>query len=100
MAGLAGLHQAVHVDAEGLLLEGAGEGAGREVLKPGEQRQVQFIAAVPAEQIHAEQHLALRDLLAGGFALEKKKRVIRTDQERNTRRLCWCRTWQNSTQHS
>lgn len=73
MAGLAGLHQAVHVDAEGLLLEGAGEGARREVLKPGEQRQVQFIAAVPAKQIHAEQHLALCDLLAGGFALEKKK---------------------------
>lgn len=99
MAGLAGLHQAVHVDAEGLLLERAGEGARSEVLKPGEQRQVQFIAAVPAKQIHAEQHLALCDLLAGRFALEKKKRVIRTDQECNTQSFCWC-TWQNSTQHS
>lgn len=65
----AGLHQAVHVDAEGLLLEGAGEGPWREVLQPGQQRQVHLVAAVPAQQVHAEEHLPLRDLLAGRFAL-------------------------------
>lgn len=70
MAGPAGLHQAVHVDVEVLLLEGAREGAWREVLQPGEERQVKLVAAVSAEQIHAEQHLALRDLLASGFTLQ------------------------------
>lgn len=93
MAGFAGLHKAVHVDAEGLLLESAGEGAQRQVLQPGEQRQVQFVAAVPTEQIHAEQHLALCDLLARRFALEKKKkRVLNMDEECNTQGLRRWRT--------
>lgn len=74
VAGLAGLHQAVHVDVEGLLLEGAGEGTWREVLQPGEQRQVKFIAAVAAKQIHAEKHLTLCDLLTSCFTLVKKER--------------------------
>lgn len=78
MAGLAGLHQTVHVDVEGLLLEGTGEGTWREVLQPGEQRQVKFIAAIPAKQIHAEQHLALCDLLTSCFTLENRNRRVLT----------------------
>lgn len=77
VARLAGLHQTVHVDVEGLLLEGTGEGPRGEVLQPREQRQVEFIAAVPAQQIHAEQHLPLSDLLASRFALEDGTRAKR-----------------------
>lgn len=70
VARLAGLHQAVHVDVEGLLLEGAGEGPRRDVLQPGEQGQVQLITAIPTEQIHTEQHLPLCDRLTSGFTLK------------------------------
>lgn len=77
MAGLAGLHQTVHMNVEGLLLEGAGEGTWREVLKPGEQRQVKFITAIPTEQIHAKQHLTLCDLLTSCFTLENRSRELK-----------------------
>lgn len=76
MAGLAGLHQTVHVDVEGLLLEGAGEGTWREVLQPGEQRQIKFITAIPTEQIHAEQNLTLCDLLTSCFTLQNRNRGV------------------------
>lgn len=69
VARLCGLDQAVHVDVEQLLLEGAGEDAVAQVLHPGQQRQIQVVAAVPAQHVHPEEDLALRDLLARGFAL-------------------------------
>lgn len=78
MAGFAGLHQPVHVDVEGLLLEGAGEGTWGEILQPGEERQIQLVAAVPAQQIHAKQHLTLCDLLPCCFTLQTEEKSNHT----------------------
>ena len=72
MASFGGLDQAVHVDAEGLLLKGTGEGPGGEVLEPGEQGEVHLVTAVTAQNIHPQEHLALCDLLPCGFTLESK----------------------------
>lgn len=54
VTGLAGLDQTVDMDAEGLLLKGAWKCTRGKILQPGEQRQIQFIATVPAEQVYAE----------------------------------------------
>lgn len=72
VAGLSRLDQTVHVDAEGHLLEGAGESTRGEVLEPGEQRQIQLVTTVPTQHVHAEQHLSLCDLLACSFTLKQQ----------------------------
>lgn len=71
VAHLSGLDESVHVDIEQLLLEGAGKDAVAQVLHPGQQRQIQVVTAVPAEHVHPEEDLALRDLLARSFALRR-----------------------------
>lgn len=58
------------MDVELLLFEGAGEDAVGEVLHPGEQGQVQVVAAVTAQHVDPEEDLALGDLLPCGLALQ------------------------------
>lgn len=69
VASLCGLDQAVHVDVELLLFEGAGEDTVGEVLHPGEQRQVQVITTVTTQHVNAQEDLALCDLLTRRLAL-------------------------------
>lgn len=64
------------MDVELLLLEGAGEDGVGEVLHPGQQGQVQVIAAVAAEHVDAQEDLALRDLLACCLALQMHPSLI------------------------
>lgn len=59
----------VHVDAEGLLLKRTSEDRWREVLQPGKQAQVQFLATVPAQNVDSQKNFLLADLFSGGFAL-------------------------------
>ena len=78
VAGLCRLDQAVHVDVELLLLEGAGEDGLGEVLHPGEQRQIQVVTAVTAQHVDTQEHLALCDLLTCRLALHTNSKVIIT----------------------
>lgn len=104
VACLSGLDQAVHVNVEQLLFEGTGEDAVAQVLHPGEQGQVQVIAAVAAQHVHPQEDLALCDLLAGSFALSTRKpNAISFSYRLFSIYLCRVteiQTWQNSTQHS
>lgn len=72
VARLCGLDQAVDVDVELLLFEGAGEDAVGEVLHPGEQGQVQVVAAITTQHVHPQEDLPLGDLLPRGLALHPK----------------------------
>ena len=57
------------MDLQHLLLEGAREDAGRQVLHPAEQAQVQVVAAIATKHVDAQEHLALSDRLVSGLAL-------------------------------
>lgn len=105
VAGLSRLDQAVYVDVELLLFEGAGEDGLGEVLHPGEQRQVQVVAAVTAQHVDTQEDLALCDLLARRFALhisvrERPVRGTNSLRPQSLRLILAFHTWQNSTQHS
>jgi len=72
VASLSGLDQAVYVYVELLLFKGAGENAVGEVLHPGEQRQVQVIAAITAQHVNTQEDLTLCDLFTRRLALHTK----------------------------
>lgn len=76
VAGLCRFDQTVHVDVELFLLEGAGEDSVAKVLHPGQQREVQVIAAVTAQHVDAQEDLALGDLLACRLALQIHRCLI------------------------
>lgn len=75
IAGLSWLDQAVDMDVELLLFKGAGENTVGEVLHPGEQRQVQIVAAVTAQHVDTQKDLALCYLLACCLALHTHKKT-------------------------